>query len=526
MKQPSVVSISFIAVVALLGIVGLRDISAQTVSKPMPQKQAISVDEVIRLVKAGIDQEIIIQQIQRKGPPAGLTNEQIFALKNASVGEPIIRAMLGASAATSPSWSAGGTRVMPAAQTASPVSAGGWTSHTDPMGFTVSQPQGWKVATEANLGRFSVRGDRGERVIIWPMFMEHQRLDERSAGVLALQLADKIVPQTPWVAPKSSGRYVFTSACAAQRKSVGVMTWANSTGGSTVLLYVVSAPAELYASSLPAFAEVLKSFRIVNTPPTTGGTAPKRRTLGSLQYVRWADPLEKAFTISVPQGWKVLGGMYRFGALDSRAAVTLLSPDGGILVKLGQKDFGAFTEPMHTPYGSMRGGTLPTAGGSGIQIQSYTSGQQLAQHYVQGVKECSGVRQLSSNNRQDLASGMMQEARGQGYPGDQITVGRAKTTGLVLPLGGNAIRRSLGPDSLRIVTKAVRDSIQHALDHREAALEYAMQFARDLDPDLADRFVSMYVTSAPSTTAPTAARPSASCSTLATNAASSPSPQK
>jgi 1,4-dihydroxy-6-naphthoate synthase len=68
-----------------------------------------------------------------------------------------------------------------------------------------------------------------------------------------------------------------------------------------------------------------------------------------------------------------------------------------------------------------------------------------------------------------------------------------ETTGLVLPLGGNAIRRSLGPDSMRIVTKAVRDSIQHALDNREQALNYAMQFARDLDARLANRFVSMYV---------------------------------
>lgn len=68
-----------------------------------------------------------------------------------------------------------------------------------------------------------------------------------------------------------------------------------------------------------------------------------------------------------------------------------------------------------------------------------------------------------------------------------------ETTGLVLPLGGNAIRRSLGAESLRKVTKAVHDSIQHALDNREAALEYAMQFARDLDPRLANRFVSMYV---------------------------------
>jgi 1,4-dihydroxy-6-naphthoate synthase len=68
-----------------------------------------------------------------------------------------------------------------------------------------------------------------------------------------------------------------------------------------------------------------------------------------------------------------------------------------------------------------------------------------------------------------------------------------ETTGLVLPLGGNAIRRSLGQESLRIVTRAVHDSIQYALDHREQALEYAMQFARDLDSRLANRFVSMYV---------------------------------
>ena len=68
-----------------------------------------------------------------------------------------------------------------------------------------------------------------------------------------------------------------------------------------------------------------------------------------------------------------------------------------------------------------------------------------------------------------------------------------ETTGLVLPLGGNAVRRSLGAESLRIVTKAVHDSIQHALDNREGALEYAMQFARDLDSRLANRFVSMYV---------------------------------
>ena len=66
-------------------------------------------------------------------------------------------------------------------------------------------------------------------------------------------------------------------------------------------------------------------------------------------------------------------------------------------------------------------------------------------------------------------------------------------TGLPLPLGGNAIRRELGPELIAQVTQALRHSIQFALDHREPALAYAMQFARDLDPQMADRFVGMYV---------------------------------
>jgi 1,4-dihydroxy-6-naphthoate synthase len=68
-----------------------------------------------------------------------------------------------------------------------------------------------------------------------------------------------------------------------------------------------------------------------------------------------------------------------------------------------------------------------------------------------------------------------------------------RVTGLPLPLGGNAIRRSLGPEMMASVTQALHGSIQYAIDHREEALAYAMQFARDLDSQLADKFVGMYV---------------------------------
>jgi 1,4-dihydroxy-6-naphthoate synthase len=66
-------------------------------------------------------------------------------------------------------------------------------------------------------------------------------------------------------------------------------------------------------------------------------------------------------------------------------------------------------------------------------------------------------------------------------------------TGLPLPMGGNAIRRDLGPELTQQVSNLLRESIRYSLDHREDALEYAMQFARDMDPGLADRFVAMWV---------------------------------
>lgn len=65
--------------------------------------------------------------------------------------------------------------------------------------------------------------------------------------------------------------------------------------------------------------------------------------------------------------------------------------------------------------------------------------------------------------------------------------------GLPLPMGGNVIRRGLGGETIRRVSDYLRQSIQFSLDNRRDALAYAMQFARDMDTELADRFVGMWV---------------------------------
>jgi len=66
-------------------------------------------------------------------------------------------------------------------------------------------------------------------------------------------------------------------------------------------------------------------------------------------------------------------------------------------------------------------------------------------------------------------------------------------TGLPLPLGGNVVRRDLGPDRIGRISRALSRSIAYGLDHREEALTHALAYARGLDRSDADRFVGMYV---------------------------------
>ena len=66
-------------------------------------------------------------------------------------------------------------------------------------------------------------------------------------------------------------------------------------------------------------------------------------------------------------------------------------------------------------------------------------------------------------------------------------------TGLPLPLGGNVVRKDLGDDLTRKISRHLRDSIAYGLQHRKGALDHAMQYARGLDRSKADAFVGMYV---------------------------------
>ena len=196
---------------------------------------------------------------------------------------------------------AGGAPVAGAAQeTKAPK---GWTTHEDPAGFAVQIPRGWRASRDASSGRIEIAGDHDESVLVWPLFVP-TKLEAASAPAVLQAMAAKMVPGAAWEPAAVSGASARAHGRAGDREAVAILTWATSEKGSALFAYVTSAPAARYRDAEEAFARVLASVRV------TGAPSEGKREAGP-SFVKWEDPREHAFSLEVPAGWSVQGGLFR-----------------------------------------------------------------------------------------------------------------------------------------------------------------------------------------------------------------------
>ena len=101
---------------------------------------------------------------------------------------------------------------------------------------------------------------------------------------------------------------------------------------------------------------------------------------GSVTFVTWREPNENAFSMDVPQGWAVSGGMRRLSPVDARPGVQIVSPDGAIRLFLGDVDVAPFREldPLLQRMGAREGMVY-----GGALIARYLDGAQFAERYPQ-----------------------------------------------------------------------------------------------------------------------------------------------
>ena len=427
------------AVLALSGWVFAQNGARSPAARQTGPHARMTVEDVVKLAKAGVSEEIILAQIRSKHQSFDLTADQLIELKSVSVSDRVIRAMMRGPSAGPKSPAApaalraaghpapANTSPAPAAASPAPATASlTWVSHHDPAGFAVDLPAGWQLRPDRPQGRITIQGTQGQQGVIWPMFIEQQQLDAHGAGMLVLQLARRADPGTVWGEPLS-GAGVVRVLARGQRSGAAVMRWSSAPEGATIYLFCVTAPAAYYRGSEDAFAGILKSFRALPDQTASRHAAPGNNTPPASQvaWVRWTDPREGAFGASVPQGWSVSGGAFRQSATDIRKSLLLLSPDGQIRITAGDANIGAFAVPnaMYARVGLREGGYTALGDGTRLQIRRFEPARQFLEQYVARTvgRECNAPRMLSSDERPDLAAAANAQVRSQGVRQAQVT---------------------------------------------------------------------------------------------------------
>ena len=290
-----------------------------------------------------------------------------------------------------------------------------WTVHDDPRGFSVELPAGWSVTPDRSSGRINLAGPKDEQVVIWPIWAP-QGLDEATAGEILDQLAGKIgvdvrLPRG-WQAPQRAGPDVVRAIGKnGDRAGIIMLSWVSSARGAAVFLFVIAAPDRFFRQEEESFSRILHSFRVTGGKSQAANTIPAIHS--EIHYVSWTDPLEGAFTIQVPEGWSVEGGMIHRNALDPRTVVVLKSPDGAITLSGGDAELPGFVLP-NPQWASVfpEGSWYSPGAGIQWQVRRYTPAVPFGEQYLKlklnGV--CAELTIQDRRERPDLAQVMDRQA--------------------------------------------------------------------------------------------------------------------
>lgn len=292
-----------------------------------------------------------------------------------------------------------------------PALPAGWVTHRDPSGFTLATPGEWQVRVDKASGRVDLVGQAGERAAIWPVFIpapagdQSARFSAATASAVAAVLLARQWPDFRWRAlPASAPNVVRAAGAAGDRQGVGLFAWASTPRGAAGLLYVATTPATRYRGQIDTFSAVFRSFLITGAP-AEGRKSPGQRAVSVPRFVRWQDPREGAFSMDVPAGWRVEGGLARLAAVDTRVGTTMVSPDDEIRLFVGDAELPPFVEPspVLTMAGFREGGWYSPGYGINMMVQRFVPGQAFAAMYARErlARGCGGFAVASARDRAD-----------------------------------------------------------------------------------------------------------------------------
>ncbi len=269
----------------------------------------------------------------------------------------------------------------------------GWQTFGDASSpMTMQYPQNWKVTTDLKTGRIDVLSDSGAALSILSFFVANQAIESIQPKQFFQLFIKMFAPEETWTEPQAMGKSALRA------------TYTNSSGsGSAALILQPSAKGvagQICVAKAPKGAQNVDTDTFVTIMNSIKYNAPQSNSKG---FTKFTDPSENSFTVDVPSGWKVDGGLTRYGALDVRPWVKAVSPDNLVTAFIGDGKISPCTMPTGTlsalgfRVGSNYNGTL---------IQPYMPARQFAETYAKmNLKPfLSNIQVVEEHDHPDVAA--------------------------------------------------------------------------------------------------------------------------
>ncbi len=296
--------------------------------------------------------------------------------------------------------------LLPSFSIAANHSSVNWIEEKNPLGFSLKHPKGWQVNTNSDGFIRIQKGDTNLFVLIAPFIAKPDQTSidtlTRLSTILKTDfsrsklLKFESLHEQP---DEAIGTYSFSQK-GEQGKANVLCSIENQSG----MLYAIAAPSDQFEDQKETLIAIVKSLVFTEpSEPMKENQSPKTEELPTLQYVRWEDPREKAFSLEVPKGWKINGGLFRFASVDVRSCVELTSPNEKIRITGGDQEIPTFSLPMSSFF--PEGSWYSPGYGVNMIVMHYLTGLEFAQEYVQKRKESilSNIQFTETKDRPDIA---------------------------------------------------------------------------------------------------------------------------
>lgn len=267
--------------------------------------------------------------------------------------------------------------------------------HRDPSGFSLQLPAGWEVRKN-NYNMVVVRNPQGgEFAFVAPVI--GRTADCRTMLEGNLRGGWNVFPEVGGLRIENTAHNSALARFDYKGGAERGMVLCAETSSRSAMLYALGAPAARFAGAQPVLASVLKSFRYGEPAEPSGGKSSGAQAGPAMPpMVPWREPNEGAYTLEMPEGWRVEGGIQRISNMDVRGSLRFWSPDGQSLIQFNDTRFDKCIVPSQ--------GTIMAPLGQGVRYCPYQTGLQIAEWYVAQVwtKEMQ-LENLEITGRRELA---------------------------------------------------------------------------------------------------------------------------